>query len=54
VLREFFENFTMPVVNADVAINALLANLDPATNPYLATPDEMLDAGYKGIPYLYP
>lgn len=33
------------------AMQRLLQTLDPAENPYLRSPEEMVAAGFKGVPY---
>jgi hypothetical protein len=35
-------------------IDAFLHRLDPGQNPYLCSPQEMLDNGFSGTPYAFP
>jgi len=54
VYRDFFETgFVHTPENAKKAINDFLKNLDPVSNPYLNTPEEMFAKGFKGTPYQY-
>jgi hypothetical protein len=54
VPRAFFDPLADPATDHPAALNAFLKSLDPSTNPYLATPEEMLAAGFTGTPYQYP
>jgi hypothetical protein len=54
VPRAFFDPLADPATDHPAALNAFLQSLDPSTNPYLATPEEMLAAGFTGTPYQYP
>jgi hypothetical protein len=54
VPRAFFDPLADPATDHPAALNAFLQSLDPSTNPYLATPEEMLAAGFTGTPYHYP
>ena len=52
VPREFFNaSFEYSKKVADSALASFLSGLDPAANPYLATPEEMKVAGFEGTPY---
>ncbi len=39
---------------ADGLIDRYLRSLAPTTNEFLATPSEMADLGFEGVPYRYP
>lgn len=41
-------------VNAADSIDAYLRSLDPTTNRFLNTPEQMLELGFEGVPYTYP
>ena len=51
---EFFieESFLYSHEIAKQNISTFLQSLDCSTNPYLRTPEEMLEAGFKGVPYV--
>jgi hypothetical protein len=52
VPREFFEaGFAYSEGASKAALRAFLKTLDPDTNPYLRTSDEMVALGFKGTPY---
>jgi hypothetical protein len=53
VPQEFFfdENFQYTLETAKQKINAFLQSLNYKSNPYLRSPEEMLEAGFKGTPY---
>lgn len=41
-------------VNTAESIDAYLRSLDPTTNRFLSTPEQMLELGFEGVPYTYP
>jgi hypothetical protein len=41
------------VEQTEMLINRFLASLDYRTNPFLASPDEMLQRGFEGTPYRF-
>jgi len=47
----FFPEFQWSDEAVQAAIQHVLQALDPATNPYLKSPEEMLATGFKGLPY---
>jgi len=53
VPQEFFfdEDFQYTPEIAKQKINAFLQTLDYKSNPYLRSPEEMLEAGFSGTPY---
>jgi hypothetical protein len=52
VPREFFDpDFVWSEEAVANAVQQFLGTLDPAANPYLRTPEQMLTAGFKGTPY---
>ena len=53
VPREFFfdQNFEYSEEAAKPVLNAFLQSLDYNNNPWLCTPEEMLEKGFKGTPY---
>ncbi|NJK32785.1 MAG: hypothetical protein HC927_10455 [Deltaproteobacteria bacterium] len=42
------------VAQVPADLDAYLRSLDPASNPFLATPEALLDEGFEGTPYTYP
>lgn len=54
IAREFVDTTqTFDVSTTDSAIRDFLAGLDPKTNPFLASAQEMTDGGFSGTPYVY-
>jgi hypothetical protein len=52
VPRQFFDpSFNYTDAAAEQALRDFLQGLDPRTNPYLHSPDEMRAQGFQGIPY---
>lgn len=52
VPREFFDpSFAYSEAAANRILQDFLRTLDPATNPYLRSPEEMKAKGFKGTPY---
>ncbi|MGY4828967.1 hypothetical protein ACVNIS_10355 [Sphaerotilaceae bacterium SBD11-9] len=52
VPQEFFEpGHAWSPQAVDGALQGFLRSLDPATNPYLNTPQDMAAAGFSGVPY---
>jgi len=52
VAREFFNpEFTFREGIAEESLARFLASLDPDANPYLRSPADMLELGFKGAPY---
>lgn len=53
--REFYFELSFDYKTADIKglLNQFLNSLDPKTNPYLQSPEEMLKQGFQGTPYQY-
>lgn len=53
--REFYfePNFDYKTADIQGLLNQFLNSLDPKTNPYLQSPEEMLKQGFQGTPYQY-
>jgi hypothetical protein len=47
----FNPDFTWSEEGVRQSVQGLLQTLKPASNPYLRPPEEMLAAGFKGVPY---
>lgn len=55
VPQELFEpGFVWSAEASEEALQRVVQTLDPAKNPYLCSPDEMLASGFKGLPYDRP
>jgi hypothetical protein len=54
VPREFFDPDTeVQPEDTEMLINRFLATLDPLQNPFLNTPERMIEEGFKGTPYRF-
>src|SRR5262249_55232398 len=55
VPKEFFEpHFTFREGSAEESLARFVTTLNPSANPYLRSPAEMLEMGFRGIPYNKP
>ena len=50
-LELFNPDFIWTQAGAQHAIESFVSSVDPAGNPYLRSPEEILASGFKGVPY---